>query len=120
MTYSIKKQNKYHNVRQNYNGNLYHSKKEATKAWELDMLIKAGEIKSYERQVKEELYGQNGTRVTNYFVDFVVYHNDGLKEYVEIKSPITATPVWKLKWYLLEDKYKDEISRGEIKLTVEY
>lgn len=109
--------NKYGAIKQTYNGYNYASKREATKAWELDQLIKAGEIKSYERQVKEELYGQNGTHVCNYFVDFLITHNDGLLEYIEIKSPITATDVWRLKWKLLEDKYGKD---SRYKLTVEY
>lgn len=112
--------NKYRNTKQSYDGHIYHSKREANKAWELNQLVKAGEIKSWERQVKEELYGQNGNRICKYYVDFLVYHNDGTKEYIEIKAPITATDTWRLKWLLLEDKYKDEIKRDLIKLTVEY
>lgn len=102
-----------------YKGARYASKKEGQKAWELDMLKKAGEIKDWEKQKKIEMYGPNGDKICNYFVDFVVYHNDGLIEYVEIKSPITMTEVWRLKWKMMEDKFKYEVSRGEVKLSVE-
>lgn len=118
--WSLRKQRrKYGNVPVEYKGAKYASKKEQQKAWELDCLLKAGEIKSWERQVREELRGINGSKICDYYVDFVVYHNNGLKEYIEIKSPITMTEVWRLKWKLLEDKYKYEISRDEIKLSVE-
>jgi len=117
--YSIKHQsrNKYGAIKQTYKGFHYDSKREATKAWELDMLINAGEIKSWERQKKVELFGENGSHICDYKVDFLVYHNDGLMEFIEIKAPITATAAWRLKWKLLEDKYgKDH----RYKLTVEY
>ena len=109
--------NKYGAIHQTYNGYNYASKREATKAWELDMLVKAGEIKSWERQVKVELYGQNGSHICDYKVDFLVTHLDGLLEFIEVKSPITATPEWRIKWKLLEDKYGKD---ARYKLTVEY
>lgn len=112
--------NKYMNVPTEYGGAKYHSKKESIKAYELDLLVKAGEIESWKKQVKIELYGVNGTKICNYFCDFLVHHKGGVKEYIEIKSPITATDAWKLKWHLTEDLFKYEISRGEVILTVEY
>lgn len=114
--WSIKKQNKYRNVRQTYQGYSYASKKESQKAFELDLLQKAGEIKEWERQVKVELFGQNGMKICNYYVDFKVIHNDGMEEYLEVKSPITMTEVWRLKWKLLEDKLGKDFN---VKLTVE-
>lgn len=108
-----KKQNKYKAVRQTYQGYSYHSKKEAQKAFELDLLVRAGEIKGWDRQVKFSL-DVKGEHVTNYFADFVVEHTDGTKEVVEIKSPITVTPIFKLKWRLLEILFGDTY-----KLTME-
>lgn len=110
-------QRKYGNVPQTYNGYSYDSKREATKAFELDALKTTGEILDWERQVKIDLYGENGTRVCSYKVDFVIHHVGGLIEYLEIKAPITATPVWKLKWKLLEDKLGKD---ARYKMTVEY
>jgi len=112
--------NKYKAVKQNYGGYIYDSKKEARKAWELDQLIKAKQIKSYQKQVKEELFGQNGTKICSYYCDFLVIHLDDTKEFIEIKSKITATPTWKIKFRLLEDKYSQEIKNSLVKLTVEY
>ena len=119
-TWQTKGLNKYGSVKKNYDGNLYHSTKEANKAVELDYLLKAKEIKGWTRQIKEELKGENGTVVTRYYVDFLIDHKDGTKEYLEVKSKATATPEWKIKWKLLNDKYQDKIKTGEIKLTVEY
>lgn len=96
-----RKGNKYSNQKQTYNGYSYDSKKESQKAWDLDMLVKAGEIKSWERQVKVSL-DVNGYHIANMFVDFKVINNDGSEEYIEIKSPITMTETWRLKRKLLE------------------
>ena len=112
--------NKFHAQKTMYYGMKYDSKKEASKAMELTMLKKAGEIASFESHKKIELFGQNGTRVCNYFADFVILHNDGLCEIIDIKSKVTATPLFRLKWKLLEDRYFNEVKQGLVKLTIEY
>ena len=112
--------NKYHAIKQIYGGKKYDSRKEANKAWELDQLIKAKKIKSYETHYKIDLYGKNGTKVARYYVDFRVLHNDDVVELLEIKSSATATPTWRLKWKLLQDNLKEEIAHGLVRLTVEY
>ncbi len=119
-TWQTRGGNKYHAVRQSFDGKMYDSQKEARKAWELTQLVKTGAIKSFQSHIKEELFGQNGTRICNYFCDFLVIHNDDTREYIEIKSKITATPTWQIKRKLLIDKYKREIKIGDIKYTVEY
>lgn len=119
-TWQTKGQDKYRAIKSTYNGSVYDSKKEAGKAMELTQRVKDKEIVSWEKQVREELFGQFGTKVCTYICDFVIYHLDGTKEYLEIKSKITATPIWRLKWKLLQDKYKSEMKSGEIRLTVEY
>lgn len=78
------------------------SKFEAGKAQELELLKKAGEIKDFKEQVKLPLV-VNGFHITNYYIDFVVEHNDGEIEYIETKG--YATDVWKLKWKLFEALY---------------
>ena len=89
------------------------SKFEASKAQELELLKRAKEIKGYEEQVKIPLE-VNGYHICNYYIDFVVQHNDGDTEYVETKG--YATDVWKLKWKLFEALY----DKPGNKLTVEY
>ena len=95
--------NKYNATKQTYKGYSYHSKAEAKYAIYLDSLLKKKEIKSWEKQKKIELYGENGSKICNYYMDFVVEHNDGKTEYVEVKGMETAT--WRLKWKLFKDKY---------------
>ena len=53
--YYNNKNNKYSNIKLNINGEIYDSKKEAQRHFELMMLQKAGRIKDLKRQVKFEL-----------------------------------------------------------------
>ncbi len=88
--------------KQVYDGNRYDSGFEAGYAAELDLRLKAKDIKSWERQVKIPLE-VNGYHICNYFIDFVVYHNDGTTEYVETKG--LASYSRKLKWMIFEANY---------------
>jgi len=92
-------QKKYGNQSKTYNGITYHSKKEAKYAQDLDLRIRANDIKSWERQVKIDLRVK-GIHICNYYIDFVITHNDGILEYVEVKG--FETPEWRLKWKLFE------------------
>ena len=80
------------------------SKKEAQYAYELDLRVKAKDIKSWERQVKIDIC-VNGIHICNYYMDFVITHNDGSEEYVEVKG--FATDVWILKAKLFRATYPD-------------
>jgi len=93
---------KYKNVKQTYDGYHYDSKLEAMYAKELDLRIKAKDIKSWDRQVKLDLRA-NDIHICNYFVDFKVFHNDGSEELVEVKGYPTA--LWKLKVKIMEATY---------------
>ena len=84
-----------------YRGSIYDSKFEAQIAFDLDMMLKAGEIIKWERQVKIPLI-VNGYLVENYYIDFIVYR-DGETEYIEAKG--YPTPAWKIKWKLFEALY---------------
>ena len=89
------------------------SKFEAGKAQELDLLKKAGEIKDFKEQVKLSLE-VNGFHICNYYIDFVIEHNDGVIEYLETKG--YATDAFKLKWKLFEALY----DKPGNKLTLEF
>jgi hypothetical protein len=91
--------NKYKNVRQTYDGFSYQSKFEAEMAFELDMRLKAKEIKDWERQFKISI-DINGYHICNYYCDFRILHNDNSYELIETKG--METDVWKLKVKLLE------------------
>jgi len=113
--YQRKQENKYHSKRTEYGGEIFHSKKEANFAWELDMRKKARDIKDVKRQVKIPL-DVNGYHICNYIIDFVVIENDGTETWTECKGFETET--WRLKWKLTEAVYADRIKKGEIKLLV--
>ena len=106
MTYLQKSGNKYHAKSTIYNGSVYHSKFEAAYAEALDISKRAGEIVSWERQIKLDLK-VNGYHITNYYIDFIIHHHDGSREYVETKGYTTME--WQIKWRLFEatfDQFK--------------
>ena len=119
-TWQTRSGNKYKAVKTTYGGSIYDSKREVTKAMELNQMVKDKQIKSWEKQVKIELRGEFGTRICNYFCDFLITHNDGTLEYLEIKSKATVTPVFRIKWKLLCDQMQHKMKTGEVKLTIEY
>lgn len=93
------KASKYSSVITTYGGILYHSKKEAAYAEELDTRVRCKDIRSWERQVRIPL-DVNGAHICDYVMDFVITHNDETKEFVEVKG--FEKPEWKLKWKLLQ------------------
>ena len=115
MTYTQKSGNKYHSITNQYNGITYHSKLESAYAQELDIRVKAGDIKSWDRQVKLDLK-VNGQHICNYYIDFVIHHNDGTKEFIEVKG--FETEVWRLKWKLFEAVFDDFKECPDDKMTV--
>lgn len=92
-----------------YKGNYYHSGAEVEEAMVLDQLLKEKKIKSWKPQVKIELFGENGTRICNYYIDFVVEHSDGKTEYIEVKGFVTS--IWRIKWKLFKDKYGKDANK---------
>lgn len=111
--YYQQRQNKYNAKSTEYGGLIYHSKKEAGYAQELDLRIKAKDIKSWERQVRVDLKVY-GNHICNYYIDFIITHNDDSLEYVEVKG--FSTDVWRLKWKLFEAIFNKDFP--DIKLTI--
>lgn len=109
------KRNKYGAKRAEYNGRKYHSKFEAQVAQELDLRMKAGELKSVKPQHKIDLraYDQH---ICNYYIDFKVVHADDTVEYIEVKG--FATETWRIKWKLFEAQLK--ATEPDAKATVYY
>ena len=112
----VKSTNKFKAISTNYDGKFYHSKAEASYAQELDWRVKAGEVMSWERQVKIDLR-VNGIHITNYFIDFVVTMKDGTRVYTEYKGAVT--PDWQIKWNLLHALI-NEIEPGAELLLVKH
>lgn len=92
MNYTQKKYygNKYGAKRHNYDGYIYDSKLEASRAWELDEALRKGEIKAWERQFKIDLYFYNKDgdmiRYKPWKVDFRIENLDGTFTLEEVKG----------------------------------
>lgn len=99
---------KYHAIRTEYNGITYDSKAEARFAQELDLKVKAGQIKYWLRQIP--FYLPAGIV---YRCDFMVVHEDPAGEqgqwvqYFDVKG--MDTPVSKLKRKQVEALYPVKI-----------
>ncbi len=85
---------------------------EANYAAELDLRLKAKDIKGWKRQIRIPLE-MNGYHICDYIIDFVVEHNDGTIEYTETKG--YPDPIWKLKWKMFEAMYSE---RPGVVLTI--
>ncbi len=86
---------------------MHDSQFEARHCNHLNVLVRAGEIKSFLTQVGFDLHGVNGKKVARHYPDFLLTHNDDTQEIHECKSKGTCTQVWKLKKALFELEYID-------------
>ena len=107
---------KYHAIKTEYKGIVYDSKWEAQKAYELDMLQRAGKIKDLQRQVRfilQEGYVNNKgekIRPISYIADFTYYDIKQNKMIVmDTKSPATRTAEYRIKKKLFEFRYPEYI-----------
>lgn len=101
------KSSKYSSKRTFYNGVWYASKKESKRAYELDMLLKAGEVKKWTPQVKYE-FVLNGKKICSYFLDFLVEYSNGEIRYEDVKG--MQTPVYKIKKKMMKAFYDIDIT----------
>lgn len=90
----------------------YDSKFEGKYGFELELSKNAGQIKDFRTHVGIPLE-VNGYHICDYYIDFIVYHNDGTIEYVETKG--IEFPIWRFKWKLFEALYS---GRPGVRLTV--
>lgn len=88
--------------RTEYNGRTYHSKREAQYAYELDLRVRAGELKEWRSQVPIDLVVA-GRKICTYRIDFVEIDRKGRETWTEVKG--FRTPDWELKWKLFEALY---------------
>lgn len=105
---------KYFNKKTIYKGTVYDSRKEAKRAYELEMLQRAGYISNLQKQVMFELQpsfkAQGKTeRAITYLADFYYFDNQkNIWIAEDVKSPMTRTlPVYRIKKKLFLFKYKD-------------
>jgi len=80
-------------------GHIHHSRFEAGYCDQLELLRRAGEIKSYRTQVRYDLT-VFGKRITTHVVDFEVIGNDDRLEVHEAKG--METDIWRIKKKLFE------------------
>jgi len=104
--------NKYGAKKKVFGDRLYMSKKEARYAQDLDLLLKAGEIVSYQPQFRLKL-DVNGYHICDYIVDFLVTMTDGSQELHEVKG--FSTMLFQYKWRLTEALYSDKYKMVLIK-----
>jgi hypothetical protein len=112
--------NKYSAIKTEYKGGKYDSKKEAQYAMYLDSELRQKKIKAWEAHKRIDLYGKNGSKICSYIADFIITHNDDTIEILDTKCKATETPVFKIKWKMLEDLYLYEVKLGKVKLTIQY
>ena len=102
MTYTIFKENKYHNRKCEYNGIKFDSQKEMRYYQKLELLQKSGKIFDLQRQVSftliETFKLEDKTyRKTSYIADFTYIDENGKYHVVDTKG-------FKTKEYLLKKK----------------
>ena len=95
---------KYRAKKTTYNGQTYDSKFEAGVAQELDLRLKAGEFKDWERQFKIECipYDKFGNPLpalkVSHKVDFRIHHHDDSFELLEAKGMETKDYQMRRRW----------------------
>ena len=98
------KPNKYHNTKTYQDGRVYDSAKEAVRAGELKLLVKAGELVAVFEQVPFPLAGG-----VKYIADFLLIHQDGRWTVEDVKSEPTKTAAYRIKKKLFGEKYGQKI-----------
>lgn len=88
-----------------YNGVLYDSMREASYAQELDLRLKAKDIKSWigDKKALRFQISLNGVKICTYTPDFLVINNDGTAEYIDVKG--VRTTAFNLKWRLVKAQH---------------
>lgn len=103
---------KYHNKKTEIDGILFDSRREANRYQELKLWQMSGEIQDLVLQPSFDLIVQGGAVVGKYFADFK--YRMGTKVVIEdVKSPITKTPVYRLKKRIVEAVHRIKITEVE-------
>ena len=105
-------QAKYRNIKAEYNGDVYDSRKEMRRAYALDMLVRCGRIKFLERQkrfiLQDGYVTRDGRKIRpiSYIADFVYYEKDKKSWVVEDVKGV-RTDVYRLKRKMFEFRYPE-------------
>jgi hypothetical protein len=109
------KSSKFNNIKVEIDGYNFDSKKEAEFYGALKIKKQASLIKDFQMQIKYEIV-VNKIHIANYFLDFIIQHNDGSFEYIDIKgkdsktNKFIKTGVFALKKRLVEAIYDIKIT----------
>jgi len=99
LKFQIPKRMKYRNVKTVIDDITFDSKKEASYYGKLKLLVKSGDVLSFERKVRYKLI-VNGQLICTYVSDFdVVWKDSGLKV-TDVKG--VQTPMFKIKSKLMK------------------
>ena len=98
------KPSKYRNIKTEYAGRKYDSKKEARYAQGLDAALRAGEILAWTPQVSLPLTHNS---VNRYRIDFVIKNKDGTYRFVDVKG--RDTPMSKLKRNMMKSEHDIDV-----------
>lgn len=106
------KKSKYKNVKVEFDGMTFDSKRELEYYKRLLLLKRSGEVTKIDRQVVFEINaypidGRSCQSLCKYVADFVITKSDGSAEVIDVKG--VRTPVYKLKKKLLKLLYEIEI-----------
>lgn len=107
-------QAKYRNIKAEYNGDMYDSRKEMRRAYALDMLSRAGKIKDLERQkrfiLQDGYVTRDGRKIRpiSYIADFFYYDCDKKMWVVEDVKGV-RTDVYRIKRKMFEFRYPEYI-----------
>lgn len=82
--------NKYRNKKTEIDGIVFASKKEARRYSELKLLVKAGELVTFNCQVAFQIMYE-GQLICKYIADFVTYSKDGKRTVEDVKGIKTTT-----------------------------
>ncbi len=102
---------KYRNKKVTLDGRTFDSKAEAAYYQELKLRLKAGDIKGFGCQPRIMLlpgFTKHGRKIrpVTYIADFIIEHNDGSIEYIDVKG--METEAFKLKRKLFDFFYREE------------
>lgn len=101
-----KKRPKYNNKKTWVDGICFDSKKEAEYYSELKIMVIVGEIKGFCRQPEFILVeGDSEERAITYKSDFIVFHNDGRTEIIDVKG--YESEQWKRTFKQFRLKYPE-------------
>lgn len=100
------KPGKYGNNRTRVDGIIFDSKKEADYYGDLKLLLMANEIKGFCRQPEFILLeGSLYDRPITYKADFIIFHNDGTAEVIDVKG--FESQQWKRTYKMFRLKYPE-------------